>query len=123
MVMTEAGLTPRSIISFASGVNSFLTWPAENGHTSERLRVPLQSVPRRVLQTYNIEDARKLLMHKPQTRTERRLSAILHLLVDTGARIDEVLNLTRDAVDWSNMLIKLVGKGNKERVVPISIEC
>ena len=44
MMMTSAGLTPRSINSFASGINSFLTWLEENGHTSERLRVPLQTV-------------------------------------------------------------------------------
>jgi len=76
-----------------------------------------------VLTTYSIEDARKILSHKPATRTERRLLAILHLLVDTGARVDEVLSLSRDAVDWSNLLVKLYGKGQKERIVPISIEC
>jgi site-specific recombinase XerD len=123
MTMTEAELTPRSINSFASGINSFLTWLAENDHIPERLRVPLQSVPRRVLTTYSVEDARKILNAKPQFRSDRRLLAILHLLIDTGARIDEVLSLTRDAVDWSNLLVKLYGKGQKERIVPISVEC
>lgn len=44
------------------------------------------------------------------------------LLVDTGIRIEEALTLTTVKVDLDNLIIKVTGKGNKERIVPISFE-
>jgi site-specific recombinase XerD len=96
----NAKLTPRTINSYASGINSFLTWLHTNERVSVRLRVPLQPTQKRVLPTYTTDDAAKVLNHKPQTKTERRLSAILHLIADAGLRIDECLSLPRSAVDF-----------------------
>src|SRR5262245_19063828 len=48
MAMAAAGLKPGSINSYASGINSFLSWLHDNGHTTERFRVPLARKPRRV---------------------------------------------------------------------------
>src|SRR5205085_2262418 len=39
-----------------------------------------------------------------------------------GMRISECLNLTLENIDWDNLLIKVTGKGNKQRILPISIE-
>lgn len=44
-----------------------------------------------------------------------RLSAIVHLLHRTGARIGELLSLDLDAVDWENRKFQVIGKGNKQR--------
>ena len=43
-------------------------------------------------------------------------------MIDTGCRIDEGRTLKWDAVDFDNLIIKVVGKGNKERIVPMSVE-
>lgn len=45
------------------------------------------------------------------------------LIIDTGIRIDEALTLIRENVLFEDLLIRVTGKGNKERYVPISIEC
>jgi len=42
--------------------------------------------------------------------------------LDTGCRIDEMLTLERGSVDFDNMLVTVIGKGDKERIIPISIE-
>jgi integrase/recombinase XerC len=42
--------------------------------------------------------------------------------LDTGLRVNELLTLRRSDVDLDNLLLKVVGKGNKHRLVPISIE-
>jgi site-specific recombinase XerD len=42
--------------------------------------------------------------------------------MDTGLRINEALTLRRDKVDFDNLLLIVIGKGNKERVVPFSYE-
>jgi hypothetical protein len=49
------------INSYASGINSFLSWLHSNGYIEERLRVPLQPTQKRVLPTYTTEDAARVL--------------------------------------------------------------
>jgi integrase/recombinase XerD len=120
---TQAGVKPGAVNSFARGINSFLSWLHENGHTPQRFKVPLVKQPKRTLTTYSVEDARRILSHKPRHRTEHRLLAILTLMVDCGLRVNECLTLTRDAVDFDNLVITVEGKGQKQRVVPFSIEC
>ena len=44
------------------------------------------------------------------------------LLLDCGLRIGEALNLERDNVDLDNLVLRVLGKGSKERLVPISLE-
>ena len=47
---------------------------------------------------------------------------ILHLLYATGMRRAEVLSLTDDSVNIQARKIRVLGKGNKERVIPIAEE-
>lgn len=47
---------------------------------------------------------------------------MLCLLIDTGLRITEALSLQRSKVDFENMLLTVMGKGNKERTIPMSLE-
>ena len=43
-------------------------------------------------------------------------------MLDTGLRPSEMLNLQRDDIDFSNLILKVLGKGRKERLVPFSPE-
>lgn len=116
-------LKPGSVNSYARGINSFLTWLYENEHVSTRMRCPMTTLPKRVLQTYTPEEARRIITYKPQSRVGKRTMALLYLLIDTGARVSEALSLTRKSIEWDNLMVVLEGKGNKQRRVPISIEC
>lgn len=49
--------------------------------------------------------------------------ALLELLYASGLRVSEVVNLTLDQVESQTRIIKVTGKGNKERMVPYSVEC
>jgi integrase/recombinase XerD len=119
----NAKRTPRTINSYSSAINSFLHWLNTEGYLPERLRIPLQPVQKKVLPTYSVEDAQRVLNFKPRTNGERRLSTILHLIADCGLRIDEILSLPRTAIDWTNCLITVTGKGSKVRIVPVSLTC
>lgn len=116
-------IKPSSVNGYARCLNSFLTWLHSNGHISAKLKVPLTSVGKRVLQTYTPEEARRIITHKPTSRAGKRMMALLYLLIDTGARVSEALSLTRKAIDFENLLVTLEGKGNRQRRVPISLEC
>ena len=45
---------------------------------------------------------------------------IFELLYHTGIRLSELINLQERHVDTGNLTIKVLGKGNKERIIPIS---
>lgn len=47
---------------------------------------------------------------------------LILVLLDTGARISEALGLRVDDCDLDNLLLKLDGKGRRERPVPCSLE-
>jgi integrase/recombinase XerC len=73
--------------------------------------------------TYSCIDLEACLKWKPKRWYEHRLYALICTLIDIGARIDiELLGLKRSDVDLDNLLIRLMGKGEKERYLPISIE-
>lgn len=45
---------------------------------------------------------------------------ILEILYQTGIRKSELINLQEGHIDWGNHTIKVLGKGNKERILPVS---
>ncbi len=50
-------------------------------------------------------------------RTER---LVLQLLYNTGMRLSELVNLREDQIDSSYSQVKVLGKGNKERIIPLA---
>lgn len=81
-------------------------------------------------------DSPKFLMKLPNTLSEKEvfelLSApssktplgnrdriILELLYATGVRISELIHVKQDDIDFSTGYLKVLGKGNKERIVPL----
>jgi site-specific recombinase XerD len=65
----------------------------------------------------------KLLLNQPdmETRNGRRHLALLSLLYDTGARVQELIDLTPGALRIATepYTIRLYGKGRKSRIVPL----
>ncbi|MFP5260884.1 MAG: tyrosine-type recombinase/integrase [Blastocatellia bacterium] len=117
-----SGISDQSVNCYIRGMNSFLSWLFDKGHTPEKLWVKQLSTERKGKPTYSEQHLKVILSWKPSTWTQWRLYAILCTLIDTGVRIDEVLTLQRPKIDYDNMLITPRGKGNKERIVPISPE-
>tara|TARA_Y100001936_G_scaffold117190_1_gene114685 strand:- start:355 stop:1248 length:894 start_codon:yes stop_codon:yes gene_type:complete len=60
------------------------------------------------------------LMNQPDLGTEKGLrdKAVLELFYSTGMRLSELINLNISSVDDKNNLIKVTGKGSKERLIP-----
>jgi len=70
-------------------------------------------------------DGIKLLLEQVDTanRQGRRDLALLSLMYDTGARVQEIIDLSPSALRLENpAIVKLFGKGRKERIVPLQGE-
>ena len=61
---------------------------------------------------------------KPDTRTEAGLRdrAMLETLYSTGMRVSELVGLDSSDIDFISGVVKVFGKGSKERIVPIGEE-
>ena len=65
----------------------------------------------------------ELLQLPESTELGTRDQAVLELLYATGCRVSELVNLTLDRLDLGNRFVLLLGKGNKERIVPLGKPC
>ena len=70
--------------------------------------------------TLTIHEVDILLDIKLDTIFDYRNKAMLELLYGTGIRVSELVNLTIHSIDIENCIIRLIGKGSKERIIPIS---
>jgi integrase/recombinase XerD len=120
--MRERGLSANTSDAYIRGINPFLTWLFENGHTTQHLKIPRIKIEQRVMRSLTETQLRAIVSYKPQDDVERRVHSLVLLLLDTGLRIEEALTIERSKVDFDNLLISVIGKGNKERVVPFSYE-
>jgi|SRR6185369_6220863 len=120
--MREGGLSPVTCNIYIRAMNSFLSWQYENGHIREPLKMKQLKEEKRVKEPFSDDEVSRLLSYKPKTFYEWRLYALVCTLIDTGCRIEEILTLKMTNLDFDNLLVKVIGKGNKERVVPMSFE-
>lgn len=76
---------------------------------------------RRVPEVLTADECRRLL-EAPDPATDRGLRdmAMLYLLYATGLRVSEMVSLRLQDVQWEMQAIRTIGKGDKERVIPVA---
>ena len=85
------------------------------------LAIKSKKLPRETMAYLKVEGI-KLLLQQPDTTTKqgRRDLALLSLMYDTGARVQEMIDLTPSMLHLGNpSTVKIIGKGNKARLVPM----
>lgn len=82
---------------------------------------------KRVVEVLSDEEKKRLIdAVKPDTWVGARMMVILALLIDTGMRVSELAGIQIEDIDYKQSRIKLHGKGDKYRFVPIgpdTIKC
>lgn len=71
----------------------------------------------------SIDEVDKLLNIDLNTPFDYRNKAMLELMYGSGLRVTELINLTLYDIDFNNDIIRIKGKGSKERIVPINDTC
>ena len=121
--LREHRLTAGGVNILTRAVSSYLSWLHEEGITADHLRVKQLPNPPRPLKTFSDAEVRRIVMFRPKGRAQTRIWTLAVLLLDTGLRITEALNLQRGDVDLDGRVVQVLGKGHRERLVPISHEC
>lgn len=123
-IMTDAGMTARTAARRLSTLRSFFSFLV-----TERLREdnPTQAIdsPRlgRSLPKYLSEEEVEALLDaacKIKGAEGLRLVAMMEILYATGLRVSELVSLPIAALSRDGRILTVVGKGSKERLVPIS---
>lgn len=124
--LREEGLEPRSISRKISTLKSFFKYQLRQGSVRvtpmTTISSPKQS--KRLPQFVDKKDITTLFDHVTfaegrEGQTER---LILEIFYHTGIRLSELTGLKKSHVDGYKQCIKVLGKGNKERIIPVSRE-
>ncbi len=117
----NAGIAKSSIARKLSAVRSFLAHAVRQGviDVSPAEGIPTPKRPKLLPKNLTVDEVFALLEAIDGADVAaRRDRALLELLYATGLRVGELAALDLDDVDHSGGLVRVMGKGNKERIVP-----
>jgi len=77
-------------------------------------------VPRRLPIFLTVDEAKDLLIASTGAAEPERNLAIMRLMIQAGLRVQEVVNLNMDDVDLKEGTLLIDGKGNRQRLVPLT---
>lgn len=113
----------RTIVRRLSSLRTFFKYAHSQNlipfNPTEELETP--KIEKKIPQSLSFEQIQKLF-DQPDTTTYLGLRdrTIMELFYSSGLRVSELVALNRNDFDPQNLLIKLQGKGKKERIVPIT---
>ena len=122
LTLTKQGKSPRSIARSLSALRSFYKFLREQKLRSDN-PVATHKTPKigRALPKDISEQEVEALIHAPDIATALGLRdrAMLEVLYACGLRVTELLNLRLELINLKQGYLRIVGKGNKERLVPL----
>ena len=125
--LKENDISAKSINRKISSLKSFFKYHLKAGTITQSPmgKIISPKISKRLPVFIKEEDTNKLI-NASLVATEDWKSLNTHLLVSlfygTGMRLSELVNLKENQVDFSRRQLKVLGKGNKERIIPVTAE-
>ncbi|MBL7744490.1 MAG: tyrosine-type recombinase/integrase [Chitinophagaceae bacterium] len=121
------GITAKSINRKISSLRSFFKYHLRLGHinVTPMVNVISPKVSKRLPVFVKEEETKELIQtlnHASEDWKSLNAKMLILLFYNTGMRLGELINLREKQLDFSRSQIKILGKGNKERVIPVSKE-
>jgi len=116
------GLSPYTVQAKVRALKSFSSWLFAEGYTPDNLlaNLKLPKAPIKMVQPLTATEIDQLIaVPNPLTAIGCRNIAVLITLLDTGLRVSELCSLHFEDAHIDEGYFKVVGKGNKERMVPL----
>ena len=115
------GLAPKSLQRRLSACRSYYAWLLKNGRIPASpgagLRAP--KAPRRLPQVLDVDEAVRLVEVPTDVPLGLRDRALLELFYSSGLRLSELCALRWRDLDMAGGMVTVLGKGSKERKVPV----
>jgi len=118
----DRGLRPVTVNTWLRALNAYCRWLHEERVLRDRVKLSPLKVEKRILKTLDENALRALLSFRPRNYPQWRVQITACAILDTGCRIDELLTARVRDFDFNNLLLTIVGKGDKQRIVPFSTE-
>ncbi len=116
------GLSAHTINTYMRSLRAFWSWLVTEEIIADNpfKKVKVPKAPRKVMATFSGHDIKQLLdVIDTRSAAGYRNYVIILTLLDTGLRVSELGNLAMENVKIEEGTIKVMGKGGRERVVPI----
>jgi len=124
--LKENKIASKSINRKISSLKSFFKYQLRNESITLSPMTTISSLKsgKRLPSFIEEKDMETLFNHVefPETHEGKTNYLLLQILYQTGIRLSELINLKESQIDKSNSNIKVLGKGNKERIIPINKE-
>jgi integrase/recombinase XerC len=122
--LVEAGIQPKSINRKIASLRSFYKFLLKQGIIDKNptTKIKVLKTGKKLPQFVSEQDMNMLLDNCEFSHdfSGKRDQLILELLYGTGIRLSELISLKTSDVNFHNRTIKVLGKRNKERVIPFS---
>ena len=120
--LTEQGKSPRSVARYLSALRQFYKFMRETGLRTDdpltQTKTPKQGRPLpKVLSNQDVEAL--ILAPDTQTTLGLRDRAMFEVLYACGLRVSELIGLQTQMINLEQGYVRIKGKGNKERLVPL----
>lgn len=119
----DIGISPRSQCRILSGVRAFYKYLYLDGYIKDDPTELLESpkLGDHLPEVLTTEEVDRLEQAIDLSKWEgQRNKAIIEVLFSCGLRVSELVNLKMSALYLDEQFVRIMGKGNKERLVPIS---
>jgi len=115
------GLSPKSLQRRLSACRSFYRWLLRHGrivaNPAGAIRAP--KAPRKLPQVLDVDEASRLVEVPTDAPLGLRDRALLELFYSSGLRLSELCGLRWHDLDLNEGLVQVLGKGRKQRSVPV----
>jgi len=118
----ERSISPYTVQGKVRALKAFASWLCNEGYTSDHIlhNLKMPKAPVNLIEPLTDSEVNQLLSYQnPLTALGCRNIAILVLLLDTGLRVSELCGLKFEDAHIEEGYLKVMGKGSKERIVPI----
>ena len=112
----------RTIARKLSSLKAFFNYLVKSNHlpANPADMVPFPKLEKTIPRFLSIDDLFRLLDSiKTDTWFDKRNLAMFETFYSTGMRISEIEGMDMDDIDFQNQMIRVLGKGSKERMVPV----
>ena len=113
---------PSSIARKLSCLRSFFQYFVKRERLTQNPAKAIHSpkIPKKLPKYLNVDEVQALLTaHFTKKPLDKRNRAMLELLYSSGLRVSELVSLNFSHLDLNERVVHVLGKGNKERIVPV----